>query len=79
MALNMNILDPNNQLTDDEDFMEIALLVAFSGRCKIIRQLPDHFEIQRDFQCVERFRLTENTVRFIVDKLRDTLFSPTNW
>lgn len=78
MALNLNIADPNDEITDDEDFLEFALLIQFPRNRKIIRQRPDHFEKWRDFEFLERFRLSKNTVRFIIDKLRGAISSPTN-
>lgn len=72
--------DQLDELTDDEDFKNFALFVAFPRRrSRVVRQRPDHFEMWGDFEFLERFRLSKNTVRFIVDKLRNVITSPTNW
>ncbi len=79
MALNLNIIDPNEELTDDEDFMDVAVIIAFPRRRKVIRPRPDHFTIWRNDEFVDRFRLSKNTTWFLIDRLRNTISSPTNW
>lgn len=78
MALNLD-LDLSDGDSDDDEFMEFVLLITFPRRRKVVRQRPDHFEMWRDHEFLERFRLAKNTVRFIVDKLRNAISSRTNW
>lgn len=67
-----------NNMTDDEDFMELALLVAFSRKRKMFLERPNHFTKWRDEQFFNRFRLPKNTVYFILDHIKERIASPTN-
>jgi len=67
-----------NNMTDDEDFMELALLVAFPRKRKMFLERPNHFTKWRDEQFFNRFRLSKNTVYFILDHIKERLASPTN-
>ncbi|XP_050065881.1 putative nuclease HARBI1 [Aphis gossypii] len=67
-----------NNMTDDEDFMELALLVDFPRKRKMFLKRPNHFTKWRDEQFFNRVRLSKNTVYFILDHIKERIASPTN-
>lgn len=71
--------DVENSYFEDEEFEDLALLVAFPRRQRIFRPRTDHFTWWRDDEFFDRFRLSKNTVRYIVDMISDRICSRTNW
>lgn len=64
---------------EDEEFDELAVLVAFPRQRRIFRPRTDHFSWWRDDEFFDRFRLSKNTVRFIIDLIGDRICSRTDW
>lgn len=65
-------------ISDDEDFVEIVgILLGGRRRRPQFRERPNHFEIwnNKDFQ--KRFRFTKQGARFIINKIRNQITSPT--
>ncbi|CAH2000286.1 unnamed protein product [Acanthoscelides obtectus] len=56
------------EITDDEDFLELTNIVYILRLPKTYKQRPYNFRIWNDTQFLQRFRLSKNTVRFIIDK-----------
>lgn len=54
--------EEEENMTDDEDLIEFAVLIAFPKRKKIFRNRPDHFTALRDDEFIDRFRLSKTTV-----------------
>lgn len=53
----------NNEISEDGDFVELVNLIANERRIpRVFRQRPDYFRRLRDFEFVERFRLSKPTV-----------------
>lgn len=70
--------DQDQDLTDDEDFVEFAMLVAFPRRRKMFLQRSNHFVKWRDDQFFNRFRLSKNSVYYVLDHIKERISSPTN-
>lgn len=74
-----NLFEDDDSDFEDEEFNDLAILVAFPRRQRIFRTRVDHFTTWRDDEFFDRYRLSKNTVRFIVDLIRDRIQSRTNW
>lgn len=68
----------DENLTDDEEFMEVALIIGFSRKRKKSLERSNHFTKWRDEQFFSRFRLSKNSVYFILDHIKENITSPTN-
>lgn len=75
----LDMAQPNLYEEDDDDFLEFAALIAFPRRPQIYRQRPDHFTIWRENEFFDRFRMSKNTVRFILHLIENRIRSPTDW
>lgn len=64
---------------DDDEFDHLALISAFPRRQQIFRPRIDQFTAWREDKFFNRFRLSKNTVRFLVDLIGDKIKSRTNW
>lgn len=64
---------------EDEDFDQLIVMIAFPKKPRIFRPRKDHFTYWRDDEFFNRFRLSKNTVRFIVDLIGDRICSRTDW
>jgi len=64
---------------EDEEFENLALLIAYPRRQRIFRLRTDHFTWWRDDEFFDRFRLSKDTVRFIVNLIEDRICSRTDW
>lgn len=64
---------------EDEEFDHLAEMIAFPRQQRIFRPRTDHFNWWRDDEFFNRFRLSKNTVRFIVDLIGDQIRSRTDW
>jgi len=64
---------------EDEEFENLAMLLAFPMRQRIFRPRTDHFTWWRDDEFFDRFRLSKSTVRYIVDMISDRICSRTDW
>ena len=69
----------NDSDFSDDEFDHMALIIAFPKRQRIFRPRIDHFTAWIDDEFFDRFRLSKNTVRFIVDLIGDKIKSPTTW
>lgn len=70
--------DINDENEADDDFVNLAELVAFPRRAKVIRDRPDHFQVWRDYEFLNRFRLSKDTVKFILHIIEPKIKSQTN-
>lgn len=64
---------------EDEEFENLALLLAYPRQQRIFRHRTDHFTWWRDDEFFDRFRLSKDTVRFIVNLIEDRICSRTDW
>lgn len=55
-----------HEIEAEDDFVNMAELVAFPRRAKVFRKRPDHFQVWRDEEFLNRFRLKKDTVKFIL-------------
>lgn len=69
----------NDSDFDDDEFDHLALIIAFPRRQRIFRPRIDQFIAWRDDEFFDRFRLSKNTVHFLVDLIGDKIKSQTNW
>lgn len=70
----------DNSFEDDTDFEDEEFdHLAFPRQQRIFRPRIDHFNWWRDDEFFNRFRLSKNTVRFIVDLIGDQISSHTDW
>lgn len=78
VILNMHFEDVEDSDSDfeDEEFENLAILLAFPMWQRIFRPRTDHFTWWRDD---DRFRLSKSTVRYIVDMISDQICSRTDW
>ncbi|KAJ8928921.1 hypothetical protein NQ314_018447 [Rhamnusium bicolor] len=60
-------------LTDDEDFLELVKLEAFPRAPRNFRNRENHFLKWNENEFRERFRLSKETVQLIVDEIRDEI------
>lgn len=75
----MNVeYDDNNGSDSDDSLFELAELVAFPRQAKVIRERPDHFQTWRDDEFLQRFRLSKNTVKFLLDVIETKIALPTD-
>lgn len=65
-------------ITDDDDVMELAVIVAFPRKKKMFLERPNHFTKWRGEQFFNRFRLSQPTVYFILNHIKERISSPTN-
>lgn len=68
----------DEEVTDDEDFLELFDNVAHPRAPRVYRQRPDHFNIWNDKDFKARFRLEKPAVRFIIDEISDRISSRTD-
>lgn len=73
----------NNQLienlTDDEDILELIDIVQNRRRPRTFRKRENHFEKWNDAEFHQRFRFSEKGVRFILNLIEEDITSATNW
>lgn len=68
------------ELTDDEDFVEaVEVLINARRHPKKYRDRMDHFVKWNDKEFVQRFRLSKQGVRFIINQVETQISSPTDW
>lgn len=60
-------------LTDDEDFLELVEMELNQRVPRIFRQRPSNFEIWRDNEFLNRFRFSKPVVQFLIEKLNNNL------
>lgn len=72
------MMSDDENLTDDEEFMELALIIGFPRKRKTYLERPNHFIKWRDEQFFSRFRMSKNCVYFILDHIKENITSPTN-
>jgi len=72
-----NITDDDSDYEDDE-FNNLALLLYFPRRLRVFRPRLDHFTYWKDDEFFNRFRLSKNTVNFLVDFIGDRICSRTD-
>lgn len=65
-------------ITDDEDFLELVHHVVHPRAPQVYRDRPDHFNIWNDTEIKARFRLEKQVVRFIIDELSEQISSVTD-
>lgn len=61
------------ELTDDEDFLQILNGFVQPRRPQTFRNRPSHFEIWTDNEFKCRFRLEKRTVRFLIDQISEDI------
>lgn len=75
----MDILDEQQEeLTDDEDFLELIHHVLHPRAPKVYRERPNHFNKWNDKEFKSRFRLEKQVVAFIIDQISEEISSPTD-
>jgi len=67
----------NNEISEDEDFVELINLIANERIPRIFRQRPDYFLCFRDFEFVERFRLSKQAILYVPDLIQSEIKHPT--
>ncbi len=70
-------LSESEYITDDEDFCEFALLIAFPRKVKKFQHRPDHFLKWTDGEFYDHFRLSKSTVKYVLGLIRQQISSPT--
>ncbi|KAK9707755.1 hypothetical protein QE152_g27642 [Popillia japonica] len=71
-----NVMDPYEELTDDEDFLELVEHVRHPRAERVFRERINHYNKWDDVE-FKRFRLSKNVVRHIEDEIGDTISSKT--
>lgn len=61
----------------DEEFLDLMLHLAFPRQPKVYRERVDYFTELRDYEFIQRFRLSKAVVLHIVDKIRPKIQSMT--
>lgn len=64
---------------EDEEFNNLALLLYCPRRLRVFKLRPDHFTYWRDDEFFNRYRLSKNTVHFLVELIGERIGSRTNW
>lgn len=62
-----------NDLTDDEDFLELYNIIQHPRRPQTYRHREDHFAKWNDGEFHARFRLSKNVVRFITNEIAEAI------
>ncbi|XP_031334620.1 putative nuclease HARBI1 [Photinus pyralis] len=65
-------------LTDDEDFLEVINIIGRRRAAKIYRHRDNHFTKWNDKEFLNRFRLSKDSVRFVIDLIQEEISHPTN-
>lgn len=60
-------------LTDDEDFLELFEIEAFPRAPRNFRQRENHFLMWNENEFRERFRLSKGTMGRIIDEIADEI------
>lgn len=68
----------NYESDTDTSLFELSCIVGFPRQAKTIRDRPDHFQVWRDNEFLQIFRLTKTTVKFILDVIETKIASPTD-
>ncbi len=63
--------------TDDEDFLEFALLITFPRKRRFFHDGTNHFEMYDNGEFFRRFCLSETTVHYILDVIQGKVSSAT--
>jgi len=71
-------MDDDSDYEDDE-FNNLALLLYFPRLQRVFKPRPDHFTYWSYDEFFDRFRLSKNTVYFLVNLIGERICSPTNW
>lgn len=76
----MNALNDyfNDSDDDDDDFEELVVHLAFPVNTRIIRKRSDHFHRWSAQEFFDRFRLSKEVVKFVLDLIEEQIRSPTN-
>lgn len=71
-------MDLENELTDDEDFLELVnILQEGPRRRRVFRIRQNHFLQWNEQQFLMRFRLSKQTFRFILSEIEPLIALPT--
>lgn len=60
-------------LTDDEDFLQLVEIEAFPRAPRIFRQRENHFLKWNENEFRQRFRLSKETVELITGEIRNEI------
>lgn len=64
-------------LTDDEDFLELVNIVRHPRAPRTFRERPDHFTKWNEVEFRNRFRLSKDIVKFVVNVISPSISSKT--
>lgn len=70
-------MDTDEEITDDEDFVQLMLVVTFPRRKKVFRARPNPFQIYANQDFFDRFRLSKSTARFVLGLIETRISSAT--
>lgn len=62
-----------DDLTDDEDFLELLYQEIFPRRSRIFRERINHFIKWEENEFRSRFRLSKQTVNFIIGEIKEDI------
>lgn len=66
------------ELTDDEEFLELVDHFLHQRIPQVYRDRPDHFLKWNENDFKKRFRLSKHVVNFITDSIAEVISSRTN-
>ncbi|GLV46575.1 uncharacterized protein CBL_20880, partial [Carabus blaptoides fortunei] len=70
--------DINEVLTDSEDEINFVYNIHEPRRAKILRERKNHFEEWDEIDFLNRFRLSKDTVRRVLEQIKNAISNPTN-
>lgn len=66
------------QLTDEEDFIDMINLFVHRRYRPIIQERINYFQYYDDQDFIKRFRLSKQGTMFLINQIRNQIASPTN-
>lgn len=70
-------MNDSDDESDDDEFMDAMLHAIFPRRPKVYRPRTDYFVELRDFEFLERFRLSKEATTWVLAKIRSEIASMT--
>lgn len=67
------------ELTDDEDFVDVVeMLGNVRRKHPHFQERKNYFDILTDDEFIQRFRLSKQVSRFVIERIREQIMSPTD-
>lgn len=63
---------------ENESYQDYASVIGYARRTKVIRLRPNHFDIWGDAEFYNRFRMSKQTAKMVLNQIASRIENKTN-